>query len=274
MSERKFELLVTECPNCQARFRISAIQLEVGEGRVRCGACLTIFEGTQCLTWESGQEPASVQHEVSESLCDPDVEAVDETDVKNVRPVFDGLAVTDTDVSVESHCNEIGELKSIDVDSARWRSSWIGVGVVTAIIALGIQVMWYQFERWSHKPELRFIYEVICEVTACQLPAMRSLSEIVINKLVVQPSSLLEGVLIVDALILNKASYAQPFPVIELRCDGVNGDFSGARQFEPEEYLADDHKEVTGMEAMMTVNFGFEFEGPNWDAASCVMLFH
>jgi predicted Zn finger-like uncharacterized protein len=278
MSARTFELLVTECPSCHARFRVSMPQLEVAEGRVRCGACLTIFEGTRCLKRESEQEPASLQHAVKEGFSDLDVEATETLDVADDRADLDGLpvddeadlasiqgheqaalshgedndeqklddpaglamVVDDTAALVESHCNASGELNNLEVASARRRSGWIGLGVVVAAIALGVQVLWYQFERWSHEPELRFIYEVICEFAACQLPARRSLSELGTTKLVVQTGPSLEGALIADALILNKASYVQLFPVVELRFDGVNGEVAGDHRFEPEEDLSRD----------------------------------
>ena len=37
------ELLVTQCPHCQTRFRLTPEQLSVAAGHVRCGACLEVF---------------------------------------------------------------------------------------------------------------------------------------------------------------------------------------------------------------------------------------
>lgn len=37
------ELLVTQCPHCQTRFRLTPAQLSVANGHVRCGACLEVF---------------------------------------------------------------------------------------------------------------------------------------------------------------------------------------------------------------------------------------
>ncbi len=51
------EPLVTECPNCQTRFRVSESQLQVANGRVRCGACLKVFLGTDYLQWD--REPVA-----------------------------------------------------------------------------------------------------------------------------------------------------------------------------------------------------------------------
>ena len=41
--------LVTRCPNCTTRFKVTAQQLKVASGRVRCGACLGVFTATETL---------------------------------------------------------------------------------------------------------------------------------------------------------------------------------------------------------------------------------
>lgn len=162
MSERPV-LLITECPSCYARFRISAEQVKAAEGRVRCGACLTIFKGAQHLRWGSGQETARIQLSCSEGLSDLSVEAVDK------RVELDRLPVDHSKSLVGSYCDESGKLSNPDVASAQWRSSWLGLGILLAAIALAAQVLWYQVERWSHIPELQEIYQVFCEIVPCPL---------------------------------------------------------------------------------------------------------
>jgi predicted Zn finger-like uncharacterized protein len=49
------EPLVTRCPECGTRFRVSEAQLQMAGGRVRCGSCLTVFFGTDHLQWDLEQ---------------------------------------------------------------------------------------------------------------------------------------------------------------------------------------------------------------------------
>ena len=42
--------MYTRCPHCISFFAVSAEQLAVADGRVRCGACLSIFDGLEHLT--------------------------------------------------------------------------------------------------------------------------------------------------------------------------------------------------------------------------------
>ncbi|HEY6599027.1 MAG TPA: DUF3426 domain-containing protein [Pseudomonadales bacterium] len=54
MAEESLEPLITQCPTCRTRFRVSEAQLEVAAGRVRCGACLSVFTGLDHLELGSG----------------------------------------------------------------------------------------------------------------------------------------------------------------------------------------------------------------------------
>lgn len=62
MIDEDLEPLITRCPNCATQFRVTENQLAAAGGRVRCGACLTVFQGTDYLlldeesTFSSGGE--------------------------------------------------------------------------------------------------------------------------------------------------------------------------------------------------------------------------
>jgi predicted Zn finger-like uncharacterized protein len=52
VSEKSIEPLVTECPNCGTRFRVTEGQLEIAAGKVRCGSCLEVFLGAEHFVLE------------------------------------------------------------------------------------------------------------------------------------------------------------------------------------------------------------------------------
>ena len=39
------EQLATQCPHCGTQFRVTLAQLELRDGRVRCGSCREVFNG-------------------------------------------------------------------------------------------------------------------------------------------------------------------------------------------------------------------------------------
>jgi predicted Zn finger-like uncharacterized protein len=87
MAEDQLEPLITECPNCSTRFRVTESQLEVASGRVRCGACLTVFQGTEHLLWEdaSGFETARQAQEALDELLS-ELEADSAGEANEERP--------------------------------------------------------------------------------------------------------------------------------------------------------------------------------------------
>ena len=72
MAEESLEPLITQCPTCRTRFRVSAAQLEVAAGRVRCGACLSVFKGHDHLVPASGAQlrPGESKNEALDALLE------------------------------------------------------------------------------------------------------------------------------------------------------------------------------------------------------------
>ncbi len=56
MAEDALEPLITQCPTCRTRFRVTESQLDVAAGRVRCGACLSVFTGIEHLVAAPGSQ--------------------------------------------------------------------------------------------------------------------------------------------------------------------------------------------------------------------------
>ena len=56
------ELLVTQCPYCQTRFRLTPEQLRVASGHVRCGACLEVFQAADAAPDTPRQASAAQPH--------------------------------------------------------------------------------------------------------------------------------------------------------------------------------------------------------------------
>ena len=61
--------LITACPNCGTRFRVTEDQLQVAKGQVRCGSCLHVFDGTTHLILD-GEELGAGEAEDVDALLD------------------------------------------------------------------------------------------------------------------------------------------------------------------------------------------------------------
>jgi predicted Zn finger-like uncharacterized protein len=50
--------MLTRCPHCQTHFRVTAEQLKIRQGKVRCGACQEVFDALDSLSDEALVAPA------------------------------------------------------------------------------------------------------------------------------------------------------------------------------------------------------------------------
>lgn len=89
------EPLVTQCPYCQTRFRLTPEQLQVAAGNVRCGACLEVFQAAATATPAAptpapAPPPAAVPPSslLDDDLDEPDLKALglDESIIDEVNP--------------------------------------------------------------------------------------------------------------------------------------------------------------------------------------------
>ncbi|MGE0625980.1 MAG: DUF3426 domain-containing protein [Pseudomonadales bacterium] len=68
MVDDELEPLITRCPNCNTQFRVTENQLAIASGRVRCGACLTVFQGIEHLILDEDTQPFSTGSEADAAL--------------------------------------------------------------------------------------------------------------------------------------------------------------------------------------------------------------
>jgi len=53
--------VLTQCPNCETRFRVTSEILRVAQGQVRCGRCHTQFDALESLVEESAPEDQAIE---------------------------------------------------------------------------------------------------------------------------------------------------------------------------------------------------------------------
>ena len=73
---------------------------------------------------------------------------------------------------------------------------------------------------------------------------------------------------IVNATIVNQASYEQDYPLIELRFENIRGEVIAARRFLPREYLGIPEQQISKMEPNDPVSINIEILDPGNDMIS------
>ncbi|MDX1757214.1 MAG: DUF3426 domain-containing protein [Marinobacter sp.] len=158
------------------------------------------------------------------------------------------------------------------------RAGWLRTTLWTLLVlgllgALGAQVGYYQFDRLAAIPELRPYYELACRYAGCELEPLVDVDRIQSRKLVVRTDPDNRNALVVDAEIINRAPFEQPFPAIALTFSNLNGDVVAQRIFPPETYLAGQAREMAAMPKDVPVRIAIRIRDPGRDAVNYNIVF-
>jgi predicted Zn finger-like uncharacterized protein len=186
--------VITRCPGCGTAFRVLRAQLAARGGKVRCGKCAAVFDGVAGLV-EEGAERLALEPSPQLGLFDPSRRVPQLT--------------TAADAPLPQFMAE---------PEAPRRFSWLwGLLALLAAAALLVQAG----HRWRSElsaswPAARAPLEFACSVLGCsvQLPRRPDLMSIDSSELQADPRR--QGIIVLHAVIRNRARFAQDFPALEL----------------------------------------------------------
>jgi predicted Zn finger-like uncharacterized protein len=121
----------------------------------------------------------------------------------------------------------------------RWgrRLLWLLLALI-ALCALAGQYVWYHFDELARQDQYRSLFQDVCPQIGCKVPSKVDIKLLKSSNLVVRSHPEFQGALVVDAIIYNRASFSQPFPLLELRFADTSGQLIASRRFKPGEYLS------------------------------------
>ncbi|MBB5212955.1 DUF3426 domain-containing protein [Microbulbifer hydrolyticus] len=111
------------------------------------------------------------------------------------------------------------------------------LGVVLLMLALAAQTAYFRFDTLSKRDPWRGIYAQLCPLLDCKLPAQVDISAVHTSNLVVRSHPQIPGALAVEAVLLNRAPFDQPFPTLQLRFTDLKNAPVASRRFTPQDYL-------------------------------------
>ena len=140
--------------------------------------------------------------------------------------------------------------------------------IFLAIIGIPAQILWFQYDAWVKDTTYRPIYAGVCQVVGCELPELRDASLIISRKSVSRADPEIPDQRVVDVLMVNMASFAQPFPEIELTFSSLQGRKIASRVFKPSEYLHGELRNVSIMQPQTPVHISLQTKDPGRKAQS------
>lgn len=262
---------ICRCPSCNERFRITEEVLDQAVrnagGKVRCGACLEVFDARDNLVAEAGAQQAL--EEPAESWLDaPD--RAEQTPTRFAAP-YDQPAADEgapEPVVVGGSTNWGAPAQEVDPIAPPRQGARLapvsaralrvprrgGAGKWTlltlfAAVALGAQVLAIQFAAWTQDQATRDIYALACKVIGCDLPALRAVADIDVAERAVEALATPSDTLELRASLVNRAAFTQPLPRLELRFTNADGDVVAQHRIPPRRYSEGSARSIAPQQA-------------------------
>lgn len=148
---------------------------------------------------------------------------------------------TSTTNTLKTNTNLPLEIKAQPMISINW-SYWLtwSFMCILAVMLLAVQYIYFNFNDLAFNDKTRPQLLQLCDSIGCHVPEPPDASLLVINKLVIRKHPNTQGALQVNAIIFNKAHFAQPLPALKLSFLSKKRAVTATRAFQPKEYLQGD----------------------------------
>lgn len=192
--------LTTRCPVCGTGFRVTRTQLAARGGKVRCGKCAKVFDGIAGLV-EEGAEMLRLEPSPQLGLFDP-----------SRRPPR--LAAPRRD---PVHDEDVPVPEFLAREAPRRRPLLWGMAAFLAAAALVAQGAYrYRTEVAVLVPEARAPLDAACEALGCVVSLPRRPELMGIESSDLQADGKSENVIVLNAVLRNRAPFPQDYPALEL----------------------------------------------------------
>lgn len=263
--------MFTRCPNCRAAFSITDQQLEIATGMVRCSMCEHVFNAQLYLFDQSSDDSQNIDITLEpDDSSNIDLEFLDKQ-LHGFEDTHQGLRpqqqeeIPATTNNVESTAQEplapkviAGQVSNLENESTPLQSlRWLGsISIVALVAAVLLQI------ATVVKPEIvpAQFRSRVCQWLTCVNQIPRALDEIeVLNRSIyTHPNE--NNALMVTVTIVNRAQFAQPYPIIHLRFLNVARDVIATRQFGSNHYLDTNWQPKRLMESNIPLSIKLEVQ--------------
>jgi len=227
--------LITDCPHCATRFRLTPEQLEMANGLVRCGKCINVFNaGENSLSAESSEIVGlGAEDSGTKSPITPKQEIGNQTEDSTPLPAMTELL----------H-NEF----AVQQPPTKDRTSKPFLAKLLLILAgtllLTAQCSYFFSRELSQTEAYRKPLASFCQHLGCTLELFRDIDRLRVRQFMVHSHPSQPGALTVDLTIENLGLFDQPLPKIALRFANMQNQTVATRLFAASEYLSQDSQSL------------------------------
>lgn len=258
--------LVTQCSHCGTTFRVTSQQLQAHNGRVRCGSCMTVFDGLKALV--TVPDPAPEPQAQGAAPPPPAFE------LEAVEPAAAAAAVTPppTGAHAGDAAHELKEYgpapEQLLLDDELFRepaprgSRWWAAGAVLLLFALAGQAAHlYRSELAVQYPVLKPYLVRACEALRCKVLPPQRPRQIVIEASDLQVNDPAKpGIIQLTATLRNYAAYDLGYPALDLVLTNTREHTLARRVFLPRDYLDAGRDAASGIPASAEITVRLDLD--------------
>ncbi|MFZ1547988.1 MAG: zinc-ribbon and DUF3426 domain-containing protein [Candidatus Nitrotoga sp.] len=229
---------VTQCPECGTRFKVSQAQLDMYQGMVRCGRCQAIFNATKQLHDNEPSPQLALTLDQEEIQQVPVESPAEHLPATHDKYDFSHLAAASKEEALET-------VPPVIKKNVHW--SWVVVTLLLFIVFLAQATYFYRIELAAHLPGIKFALTSYCKLLNCDIPLPKKIDQLSIESSDLESDPKQPSVIALNAILRNRASYAQTYPNLELTLTNSMDEALARRIFPPTEYLKPNEDEKQGL---------------------------
>lgn len=225
---------ITRCPECGTRFKVTAAQLDAHDGLVRCGHCQDVFNAREHLHDDEPSPQLSLPIDSDVPLLEAELPATEEKPATLAQQVR----------FVEELTEEVAQTPPRKTDRAG-----IALAALLALALLAQASYHFRVELAARLPGIKPLLLQYCELLACTVPLPQEAELMAIESSDLQSDPGQGSIVTLQALIHNRAPYAQGYPSLEVTLTDLQDQAIARRVFGPTDYLKAGTDEGQGVPA-------------------------
>ncbi|HET9733627.1 MAG TPA: DUF3426 domain-containing protein [Burkholderiales bacterium] len=232
--------VVTRCPQCSTAFRALEEQLAARGGLVRCGKCAAVFDGNAHRMEDGSPAEPSPQLRLFEPGSAPGAQsaAARSASATASPAAAAGRGASAPKATARADEDPLPGFLEEEVPRARFTALW-ALGALLAFAALLAQLaLYYRTELATLVPQTRPHLAEACRLLGCELRLPRRPDLLSLESSDLQADTRREGLIVLNAVIRNRAPFAQEHPALELTLTDAADKAVVRRVLQPADYLS------------------------------------
>jgi len=253
--------MITQCPACGTHFRVTPEQLHAYQGQVRCGRCMSVFDGLKALADLPEPAPAAAAVGGSDARgfqLEPVEPASTPPPVQARAPE---AAQGEQDYGPPPEQLSLDETLFVDPAQARRDRLWaVGAALLVFVLA-GQAAYYYRAELAVKYPGLKPYLVKLCEPLQCRVLPPQRPRQIAIEASDLQATDPARpGLIQLTATLRNHAGHDLGYPALDLVLTNTKEHTLARRIFLPKDYLERGKDVESGFPANAEITIRLDLE--------------